>query len=309
MFDFAVILINYNSSKFTVDAVKSIVEKTSTKINYQIIVVDNASKEEDYNNLKNNLDTINFKDLTLFRSRINTGFGGGNMIGVQFANAKYYAFVNNDTLLKNDCLSIILNYFIENKKVALCAPQGFDENDDVLKSFDHFLTLRRELFGRKLFEKLNPKKYPKRDKVYENPIKVQCIPGSFLVVDAKSFDEVNGFDTNIFLYYEETDLAYRISKLKDRNECYLVPQAKYIHFQGKSTSKNILIKQELKLSLIYVLKKNSSYLSGLILQSIMLVKYFFKAIFKPSYFKLVGALLQGMPLYKSLKLKQKIVAK
>ena len=306
MFDFAAIFINYNSSDFTIDAITSLVKNTSYDINYQIIIIDNASRVEDYNSLKKRLNDIEHKHLKLFRSRINTGFGGGNMLGIQFAKARYYAFINNDTLFKNDCLSILLSYFREHQNVALCAPQGFNESGKVLKSFDHFLSFKRELFGRKLLEKIDPKRYPKRDKIYKMPIKVECIPGSFLVADAKAFDEVGGFDTNIFLYYEETDLAYRMSKLEVRNECYLVPEAQYIHFQGKSTKKNMLIKHELKLSLLYVLKKNSSYLGALLLQLFMLIKYFFKALFKPSYFQLVGSLLQGMPLYKSLKLKQKI---
>src|SRR5690606_33932867 len=243
MYDIAVIIINYNSSQFTINAIDSIVKTTSKDLNYQIIVIDNASKYEDFLLLQKEIkDTTN---LDLVRSRINTGFGAGNMLGVQFANAKYYAFVNNDTLLLNDCLPVLKDFMESNPKVALCAPQGYDENKNVLNSFDHFLTLRRELFGRYIFEFLYPKTYPKRNLVYDNPIKVQCIPGSFLFVDSHIFNSVGGFDTNIFLYYEETDLAYRISKLGQKSECYLVPSGKYIHFVGKSTSPSLMIKKEL----------------------------------------------------------------
>ncbi len=301
MFDIAVILVNFNSSQYTIEAINSIVENTTRTIKYQIIVVDNGSRYEDYQKLESQLQ--NKKNLTLIRSKINTGFGTGNMIGVNRANAKYYALVNNDTVINNDCLSILQNYLQNNSNVALCAPQGFDENNEVLKSFDHFLTLKRELFGRKIFEKINSKKYPKRDKVYRTPVKVQAIPGSFMFVDAKQFDLVGGFDTNIFLYYEETDLAFRLSKLKTKNECYLVPKAQYVHFKGKSTSKNFSIKKEIKISLLYVLKKNS-YLSYLFLRCYLIVQYFFKSLFKPKYFSLVTLFLKGAPLSSSLKQSQ-----
>ena len=309
MYDIAIILINYNSSQFTIDAVNSIISKTSPEIKYQIIIIDNASKYDDYNLLKKAIEANEFNQIVLFRSRINTGFGGGNMLGVQFANAKYYAFINNDTLLKNDCLKILFSYMNQNQKVALCAPQGFDENDEVLNAFDHFLTLGRELFGRKIFEIINPKKYPKRNKIYKNPVKVQCIPGSFLFVDAATFNKVGGFDTNIFLYYEETDLAYRISKLDGRNECFLVPQAKYNHFEGKSTNKGIVVKKELKLSLLYVLRKNSSYFSALVLRLIMIIKYFFKSFISLKYVSLLTFVIIGAPLSLSLKNSQKILSK
>ncbi|MDO6759068.1 glycosyltransferase family 2 protein [Tamlana sp. 2_MG-2023] len=308
MYQIAVILINYNSSSFTINAVKSLIKNTSKALNWQLIIVDNASTYEDYTKLKEGLPEM--EHLTLFRSRLNTGFGGGNMLGIHFVNAKYYAFINNDTLLKNDCLSDILTFMENHPKVALCAPQGYDEHDNVLKSFDHFLTLKRELFGRKILEKTNPKKYPKRNKKYEKPIKVDCIPGSFMFVDAKVFDSVGGFDTNIFLYYEETDLAYRIGKLKDRSDCYLVPSAQYIHFKGKSTSPNIKVKKELKLSLLYVLKKNSGYFHYLILKTTMVIKYLIKSIVKPKQFTFVNLLLfQGASLSKSLKHSQKILEK
>ncbi|OEJ98840.1 hypothetical protein A8C32_06540 [Flavivirga aquatica] len=308
MYQIAVILINYNSSNFTINAVKSLINNTSKELNYQIIVIDNASNYSDYETLKRGLPKT--EHLTLFRSKNNTGFGGGNMLGIQFANAEYYAFVNNDTLIKNDCLSILLDFLKNHNDVALCAPQGFDEDDNVLKSFDHFLTLKRELFGRKILEKLNPKKYPKRKKIYSTPLKVECIPGSFLFAEANAFNLVGGFDTNIFLYYEETDLAYRINKLNGRHACYLVPKAQYVHFRGKSTSKNIIIKKELKLSLLYVIKKNSSYLNYLILKTFMITKYFFKALVKPKNFTFINLLLfQGASISKSLKHSQKILEK
>mgnify|MGYP006391830701 FL=1 len=104
MFEIAVILINYNSSEHSINCIHSIIEKTSKTLNYQIIITDNCSEKEDFLKLKSFCDETNFPNLELHRSQINTGFGGGNMFGVQFSNAKYLAFLNNDTLLKNDCL-------------------------------------------------------------------------------------------------------------------------------------------------------------------------------------------------------------
>ncbi len=308
MYQVAVILINYNSSNFTLNAVNSIISTTSKALNYQIIVIDNASQYDDYHHLKQNIAVSS--NITLFRSKINTGFGAGNMLGIQFANAKHYAFVNNDTVLKNDCLSVLYNFIETEDTAAMCAPQSFDEDGNVLKSFDYFLTLKRELLGRKTLRKLHPKKYPKRNQTYTTPLKVDSIPGSFLYVDAVAFNAVGGFDTNIFLYYEETDLAYRINALNGKNACFLVPEAKYIHYRGQSTSKNMLIKKELKLSLLYVIKKNSSYMSFILLKTILTFKYLFKSLFKPKYYMLFQALFfKGASLHTSLKQSQKIASK
>ncbi|WP_108803602.1 glycosyltransferase family 2 protein [Aquimarina sp. Aq107] len=309
MKDISIILINYNSSSFTIDCIKSIIEKTSNDISYEFIVVDNASELDDYLLLDKKIKELQVSNLKLIQSKYNTGFGGGNMHGIQFSNGKYYAFVNNDTILQNDCLNIVFNFLEKTEDASICAPQQYNEQGEVQKSFDHFLSLRRELFGRKLLEKLNPTKYPKRKKIYDTPVKVQSVPGSFLVVSADAFEKVGGFDTNIFLYYEETDLCYRISKNISNGLCYLVPQGRYTHFKGQSTQKSIAIKKELKISLLYVLRKNSGYIAYQVLRSWLTFKFFFKSIIKPKNFSLFILFLKGASLSESLKLKQTIARK
>lgn len=306
MKDFSAIIINYNSSAFSLNCVKSILEKTSNLISYEIIVVDNASEVGDFNALKSSLDALNSTLIKVVRSRYNTGFGGGNMYGVQFANAKYYAFINNDTILQNDCLTILFDFFENNENAAICSPQQFNENGEVQKSFDHFLSLKRELFGRKFLELTNNKRYPERQKIYFDPLKVESVPGSFLAAKADKFSEVGGFDTNIFLYFEETDLCYRIAKKFTNGDCYLVPEGKFIHFKGQSTSKNMAIKKELKISLLYVLRKNSGYFAYQFLRWWLTIKSFFKMLFVPKTFPLFLLYLKGAPISASLKQKQTI---
>jgi len=228
MKDISVILINYNSSSFTINCIESIIEHTSSSLSYEFVVVDNASHWDDYTALRNKIKELNLSNLQLIRSKYNTGFGGGNMHGIQFANGKYYAFVNNDTLLQNDCLNI---------------------------------------------------------------------------------ETIGGFDTNIFLYYEETDLCYRIAKNNSNGRCFLVPEGRYTHFKGQSTGKSLAIKKELKISLLYVLRKNSGYLAYQTLRCWLTFKFFFKSIIKPKNFVLFKLFLKGAPLSDSLKLKQTIAKK
>ncbi|MFD2592242.1 glycosyltransferase [Aquimarina hainanensis] len=306
MRDISIIIINYNSSSYTIQCIQSIIEKTSPSINYDIIVIDNASHYDDYSKLLKEITALDNQKITIQRSKLNTGFGGGNMFGVQFANAKYYAFVNNDTILKNDCISISYNFLENTKDASICCPQQYDANDHVQMSFDHFLSLKRELFGRKILEKTNPKRYPKRKKVYTSPLKVECVPGSFLVTKASAFDQVGGFDTNIFLYYEETDLCYRIKKAFSDGNSYLVPEGQYLHFEGQSTKKSNAIKKELKLSLLYVLRKHTGYIPFQVMRFVLTGKFFFKSIIKPKNFDLFLFFLKGAPLSASLKMKQMI---
>ena len=305
MFDIAVILINYNSSEHSINCIRSIIEKTDNNLNYQIIITDNCSEKEDYLKLKSFCNELNFPNLELHISIINTGFGGGNMHGIQYANANYLAFINNDTLFKNDCLSILKSALEENPKIGIAGAQAYKTNGDFMISLDHFASPAREILGRNVLEIINSKKYPKRKKRYTNPVKVNFITGSFMFIRATDFYKIGGFDTNIFLYYEETDLCKRLEK--NNKFAYLIPEAEFIHYHGISTPKSILIKTELKISLLYVIRKHYGYFSYLFLLNFLRINYFFTTLFKPKYWYLFKVLLAGAPLSKSLKQKQKII--
>lgn len=304
MFDIAVILINYNSSQHSINSIQSIVEKTSERISYQIIIVDNCSQEEDYLKLQSFCDTSNLINLHLYRNSINSGFGGGNMFGVQHASAKYLAFVNNDTLFKNDCLSIMMHEFETKDYIGIAGAQAFNEHDNFMVSLDHFASPAREIIGRSFLEKINKKECPKRKKRYTEPLKVNFVPGSFMFLKSEDFFEIGGFDTNIFLYYEETDLCIRLKK--NSKDAYLIPNAEFIHFHGASTEKSLAIKKELKISLLYIIRKHYGFLGYKSVQTFLCLKYFFSSVFKPKNWSLFFLVLSGAPLSKSLKLKQKI---
>jgi GT2 family glycosyltransferase len=305
MFEISIILINYNSSEHSINCIRSIIEKTSKNLHYQIIITDNCSEKEDYLKLKSFCDDINFPNLELHRSNINSGFGGGNMFGVQFANAKYLAFLNNDTLLKNDCLTILKNTLETNPNIGIAGAQAYKENGDFMISLDHFASPAREIIGRSFLEFINPKKYPNRKKKYTNPIQINFVPGSFMFLRATDFYEVGGFDTNLFLYYEETDLCIRLAKKSKL--AYLIPEAEFIHFHGASIGKSLAVKKELKISLLYVIKKHYGYFGHKSVLAFLIIKYFFSSILKPKNWSLFFLILTGAPLSKSLKTHQKIV--
>lgn len=303
-YEVAVILINYNSSEHSINCIKSILEHTSENLSFQIIISDNASEKNDYLNLKKFCDQENNPKIKLYRSNINTGFGGGNMYGVQYANASYLAFLNNDTLLLNDCLTIFKNYLEKNTNVGVVGGQAYKEDKSFMVSTDHFASPLREIFGKNILEKINPTKYPKRKKLYKIPIRVNFVSGSFMFFRTEDFNEIGGFDTNLFLYHEETDLCKRLLTIS--KFAYLIPEAELIHLHGASTEKSMAIKKELKISLLYVIRKHYGFLGYKIILIFLTIKYFFSSVLKFKNWSLFYLILNGAPISESLKLKQKI---
>lgn len=298
-YEISIILINYNSSNYTINCVKSILEKTSNAINYQIVIIDNNSENEDYSTLKSFVTSTFINNCQLIRNNKNLGFGAGNMVGVKNSNSEYYAFLNNDCILLDDCVRLLFEALKNNLNYGVVGPQAYRENKELLTVLDHFASPKKEFLGRSLLETINPKKYPNRKKEYHKNQQAEFISGSFMMVRAHEFMGIGGFDPNIFLYYEETDLCIRMQKIN--KQTFLIPEAKYIHFHGASTPKNIAIKTELKLSYLYVIKKHFGAFWYQVILNKLRIQYFFKSIGKPKYWAIFRILIKGVPMRYSLK--------
>jgi len=271
----SIILINYNASSYTIYAVKSIIEIIDSQLSYEIIVVDNCSTAAELTYLKDNIN--DYKNLVLIESFVNLGFSGGNMIGASRATGEYFAFVNNDTLFSEDCFSILINYLEKNKNVGVITCLSKNSEGVNFYCFDHFLGIRKFVSGRFLLETFFNKS--KRGKEYDYPIEVDAVQGCFMMFKKLIFNEVGGFDTNLFLFYEEIDICKRLNDKGFTSVFY--PSTYFTHFQGVSTVKSMGIKNELLISYLYILKKDFGAIRFLIISSILTIKYSFKSIYKP----------------------------
>lgn len=305
--DVSCIIINYNTAKYTLACVKSIITLEHHLSNYEIIVVDNASAEDDYLWLLKEFKKLNLPQLKLFRSKKNVGFGAGNMLGVQISSpCNYYAFINNDTLhVSENSLQRLMNFMDQNETIGIVSPQMLDQDKNFRVTIDHFSSLGREILRRPLLEKLFPKTYLNRKVRYQKPTKVHYVQGSYMFIRADAFNQIGGFDDNLFLYYEESDVSRRL--LKQLNlSTYLFPDLEYIHYKSASTKKNILIKIEQKISLLYYIRKHYGFIQYKLLLGYYIIRYFFSSILKPKYWKLFFVLLRGAPTSLSLKQNQTI---
>lgn len=298
MKDISIVIINYNTAKYTLECINSVIQFTDKSLSYEIVVVDNNSKPEDYTHLLKNFPKAG--NISLHRSVINTGFGGGNMFGAQFTNGKYILFLNNDAMLQNDCLSILHTYMENNSKVGVTTAQNYDEHNKHVISFDHDKGIRKLLLGRSFLEKNWPKQFPKRKKEYTEPVSVNFVNGAFMFFRREAFEKVGGFDTNIFLYFEEMDICFRLRK--EGYTSVLVPEAKILHYQGVSTGVSKAISKEGMISHLYVIKKNYSYAKYLFIQ----IYYCLSFLIKPKKWFMLGLVWKGAHVSESLKQKQQI---
>jgi GT2 family glycosyltransferase len=185
-------------------------------------------------------------------------------------------------------------------ETGVCTAQNYNENNEPVRSFDQYKDFWRLLLGRGFLEKYNPKKYPRHKGTYTQPLTVNWVNGCFLFFRAEAFSEIGGFDTNIFLYFEEMDLCKRLEKKNYKS--VLVPEAKILHYVSKSSGYSKRINKEAFLSHMYVLKK---HYSNLHYRSVQLY-YLFTFLFKSKKWYLLPLAWRGANLTRSIKHEQQI---
>lgn len=109
----SIIIINYNTFSLTSNCIRSVI-KVTTGIDYEIILVDNASAE---------CDPLKFRDefpqIVLIKSTTNGGFAYGNNLGIEKSTGEYILLLNSDTVLTEDSISKSVEQLKKNPKTGV----------------------------------------------------------------------------------------------------------------------------------------------------------------------------------------------
>ena len=219
--DVSVIIVNYNTKELLRNCIQSVIEKTHD-IQYEIIVVDNASIDGSSEMVESLFPTVKF-----IAEKNNLGFGRANNLAAEIAKGTYLFLLNSDTLLLNNAVKTLAYFLNQNSNAGICGGQLFNQNLSLATSFQKLPSLIAEwkvCFAPFLLQKKQP--------VYSSPAKVGFISGADLMIRKTLFDQLHGFDPHFFLYFEETELTYRVKTLN--YSVWVVPEAQIIHLGEQS---------------------------------------------------------------------------
>ena len=299
--DLSFITINYNSSNLTIKLVDSIISQT-VNLDFEIIVVDNASKKEDFQNLCDSLNR--FEQVKIIRNKINSGFASGNMLGVNYALGKYYFFINNDCILLNNTSKILKDFLDFNKDVGLATAKVLDNSGNYSSSYKQFPHLIKQLFGNSIQRIISKNRFPSNKIKLEKNSEVEVVSGSCMFFRRDVFCSIGGFDTAFFLYCEEEDICKRVWNFGKK--VYFIPKAEVFHEAGGSTEKSFQIEREFYISYYHLIDKHFNLLEIFLLKLALFIKLFFRIFKKKNGFKIFLATIQGFSRKNSLRYQQKI---
>ena len=232
---FGIVIVNYNTFEETCACINSI--KKHSNADFHIYIVENGSRQEIKNKIINNF--CNDELTTIINLNSNLGYSAGNNKGIQKAiedGVDYILIANSDIEFYNNVLEILKTSLTQNVVISGPKITNLDNVDgqQLIKTYSTFSALidRVPFYYLKKYLGI---KLLKADK-YLTPISFfGMVQGSCFLIKSRTFQELEFFDDNVFLYSEERILSI---KLKNRNwkVCYN-PNAQILHKEGQSTKK------------------------------------------------------------------------
>lgn len=216
--DVSVVIINYNTRQMTSECIDSVAAETNG-IDYEIILVDNASTDGSKEFFEKD------QRVKYIYSDTNKGFGAGNNLGAKHARGKYIFLLNSDTLLCNNAIKMLFNFSESLSTPCVCGAWLLDKAGKLNVSEVSFPRMNiLEFFRSKFTKKVIP------DPTQTKEVDVVC--GADMFLQKHSFEQVGGFDEQIFMYGDEVELQYRLRQ----NDIprYVIPGPEIIHFGGGS---------------------------------------------------------------------------
>lgn len=234
--DLSVVIVNYNVKFFLQQCLESVFA-ASHHINIEVFVVDNNSSDGSTELIKQK-----FPKVILIENKDNLGFSKANNQALKQAKGKYVLLLNPDTIVEEETFDKVVEYMNQNPQAGALGVKMIDGKGHFLPeskrglpypstSFYKLSGLSRLFPKSKIFNKYHLG-YLSNDEIHE----VEVLSGAFMLLRMSALEKTGLLDETFFMYGEDIDLSYRITKAGYTNIYY--PHTKIIHYKGESTKKD-----------------------------------------------------------------------
>lgn len=196
------IIVNFNGREHLNECFNTINKLNYPKEKIEIIMVDNGSKDNSVQFVKNK-----FRNVRIIQNAVNEGFAKPNNDAAKIATGDYLALINNDMRIDSNWINDMLDtlnscndesYICVGSKIINWDGSKLDFAGGSINFFGHGY---QDDFGMSI-EEANKKHNKDKDILFA------C--GGSMIIDRKVFLEVGGFDEDYFAYFEDVDLGWRL---------------------------------------------------------------------------------------------------
>lgn len=230
--DLSIIIVNWNALDYLQECIASI-QQFISGIEYEIIVVDNASTKGDVDSLLSL-----FPEVILVKNRQNLGFARANNLGFLQAKGTYVLFLNPDTKLVGPAINRLLERMELLPDAGIVGCRQVDPDLKVqTTSIQKFPTIFNQIVNIEALRLRWPGcplwSIAPLFRDHPLPVLVEVIPGACMLLRSEVFERVGRFSEEYFMYAEDIDLNYKVAQTGLRN--YYISDAVIIHYGGRSS--------------------------------------------------------------------------
>ena len=212
------------------------VQKALAGIDAEVWVVDNDSIDGSVEMVKEK-----FPEVKCIANKENTGFSVANNQAIVQSSGEYVLLLNPDTVVQEDTFKTCLHYLDNHQDVGGLGVKMIDGKGKFLPESKRGLptpevALYKMIGLNKLFPK--SKRFGKYHLGFidENETaEIDVLAGAYMMMRKSVLDKTGLLDETFFMYGEDIDLSYRITKAGFKN-VYL-PTTSIIHYKGESTKR------------------------------------------------------------------------
>ncbi len=259
--DLSIIIPSYNTKALLERCLTSIYTSLKqTKIDYEVIVVDNASTDG-----SPQLVSKKFPQVHLVRNKTNAGYGKANNIGIKLAKGNYVLLLNSDIVVQNKAIEALYG-FIKDKSNVFAGGKLLNEDGSPQASCGPFYSL--PVVALMLFAKGD---HWGATRASPDEVRsIDWVSGACLMGGRSLFLDVGLFDEDIFMYMEEVEFLYRA---RHRGyETYFYPDARFTHTGAASSGSRKTPVVNIYRGLLYFYKKHRGPLALVLLRVILTSK-------------------------------------
>lgn len=233
----SIIIVSFNTKDLVLGCLKSIYVGYAgdfAKKQFEVIVIDNASKDGTVTQVKKE-----FPQVKLLITQENLGFAKANNKGVEIAKGDTILFLNPDTKVPENTLTLVLKYLNDNSQVGIATCKVVMANgelDDAChrgfptpwRALTYFTGLAK-LFPNSLLFNGYHLGYQNMDEIHE----IDSCVGAFLMIKREVGEKLGWFDEDYFWYGDDLDLCYRAKQIGFK--VMFVPTVSMVHFKGAAS--------------------------------------------------------------------------
>ena len=231
----SIVIVNYNVKHFLEQCLKSVYQAIQN-VEAEIFVVDNNSVDGSQDMVRSS-----FPEVNLIANSKNTGFSTANNQAIKKSTGEYILLLNPDTIVPENCFHTILEFADQTPDLGGCGLPMFDGQGNYLPESKRGLPTPEVAFYKMIgLNKIFPKskKFGKYHLGYlpaDQNHEVEILAGAFMLIRKEVLDKIGLLDETFFMYGEDIDLSYRITKAGWKN--YYFAGSRIIHYKGESTKK------------------------------------------------------------------------